>query len=70
MPAAVPHTSTYGLTNATFPYLFKIAERGLAAACQSTPAIAEGVNTYQGHVVYPAVAESQGRGWTDVATLF
>ena len=70
MPAAVPHTSTYGLTNATFPYLFKIAERGLAAACRSTPAIAEGVNTYQGHVVYPAVAESQGRGWTDVATLF
>lgn len=70
MPAAVPHTSTYGLTNATFPYLFKIAERGLAEACQASPAIAEGVNTYQGQVVHPGVAESQGRKWTPVSTLF
>ena len=70
MPAAVPHTSTHGLTNATFPYLLKIADRGLAAACASSKAIAEGVNTYQGQVVYPAVAESQGRSFTDVATLF
>jgi alanine dehydrogenase len=68
MPAAVPHTSTYGLTNATFPYLFKIADRGLVQACEASRAIAEGINTFQGQVVYPAVAESQGRGWTDVAT--
>jgi alanine dehydrogenase len=70
MPAAVPHTSTYGLTNATFPYLFKIADRGLAAACGASPAIAEGINTYRGQVVYPAVAESQGRTWRDAVTLF
>jgi alanine dehydrogenase len=70
MPAAVPHTSTYGLTNATFPYLFKIADRGLASACEASRAIAEGINTYQGEVVYPAVAQSQGRTWKDVATLF
>jgi alanine dehydrogenase len=61
MPAAVPHTSTHGLTNATMPYLLAIAEHGLEAACQKSNAIREGVNTYRGEIVYAAVAESQGR---------
>ncbi|HLJ15161.1 MAG TPA: alanine dehydrogenase, partial [Bryobacteraceae bacterium] len=61
MPAAVPHTSTFALTNATFPYLLELANRGLAGACVHSPAIREGVNTYRGHVTYPGVAESQGR---------
>ncbi len=61
MPAAVPHTSTFGLTNATFPYLLELANQGLEKACESSQAICEGVNTYQGHVTYPAVAESQNR---------
>ena len=63
MPAAVPHTSTFGLTNATFPYVLQLANKGLQAACERNPAICEGVNTYQGHVTYPAVAESQNRSW-------
>lgn len=63
MPAAVPHTSTFGLTNATFPYLLQIANKGLQTACEKSKAICEGVNTYQGNVTYPAVAESQGRPW-------
>src|SRR5579872_5676423 len=61
MPAAVPHTSTFALTNATFPYLLELANRGLAGACVHSPAIREGVNTYRGYVTYPGVAESQGR---------
>ena len=69
MPAAVPHTSTFGLTNATFPYLLQLANKGLEAACRENRAIAEGVNTYRGHVVYPAVAESQGREWKELSAV-
>lgn len=61
MPAAVPNTSTLGLTNATLPYLLALAEKGLDRACKESPAICEGVNTLRGQVVYKAVAESQGR---------
>jgi alanine dehydrogenase len=63
MPAAVPHTSTFGLTNATFPYLRELADKGLEAACAAHPGLAEGVNTYRGQVTYKAVAESQNRPW-------
>ncbi len=69
MPAAVPHTSTFALNNATFPYLMELAHLGLEAACAFNPAIREGVNTYQGHVVYAAVAESQGKEWKDLTAL-
>jgi len=69
MPAAVPHTSTFGLTNATIPYLMQIANKGLQQAAQDSKAIAEGINTYQGEIVYPAVAESQGRPWRDLGSL-
>ncbi len=68
MPAAVPHTSTYALTNATSPYLMQLANKGLEGACQGSQAIREGVNTYQGHITYPAVAESQGREWKDLSS--
>lgn len=63
MPAAVPHTSTLGLTNATLPYLLQIAGQGLARACQTNDAIRQGVNTHAGNITYPAVAESQNRPW-------
>lgn len=69
MPAAVPHTSTYGLTNATLPYLLELADQGLETACAEDKAIAEGVNTFRGHIVYPAVAESQGLAWKDLASV-
>ncbi len=63
MPAAVPNTSTLGLTNATLPYLLALAGKGLERACRESNAIREGVNTWRGEVVYQAVAESQGRSW-------
>jgi alanine dehydrogenase len=69
MPAAVPHTSTFGLTNATFPYLMKLATKGLERAVEESRPLAEGVNTYQGNVVYPAVAESQNREWKELAAV-
>jgi alanine dehydrogenase len=58
IPGAVPHTSTYALTNATLPYLVELAELGLRAACERDPALALGVNTIGGAVTHPAVAEA------------
>lgn len=69
MPAAVPHTSTFGLTNATFPYLLTLANKGLEKAAEKSPAIREGINTYKGFVTYPAVAESQNRDWRELNSL-
>jgi alanine dehydrogenase len=58
MPGAVPHTSTYALTNVTLPYLAEVAARGVPAAVQRDPALALGVNTMGGHVVNEPVAEA------------
>jgi alanine dehydrogenase len=69
MPAAVPHTSTLALTNATFPYLLELADHGLEGACQRHAALREGVNTYQGFVTYKGVGESQGREWRVMASV-
>jgi len=69
MPAAVPHTSTLALTNATFPYVMALAQKGLEKAFLDSPAIYEGVNTYHGHITYSGVAESQGREYRELKTL-
>ena len=69
MPAAVPHTSTFGLTNATIPYLLLLANRGLERACELSLAVKEGVNTYAGELTYEAVAESQNRPWREVTAV-
>jgi alanine dehydrogenase len=69
MPAAVPNTSTLALTNATFPYVLKLATHGAEAALKSDPGFAEGLNTYQGKLTYKAVAEGQNRDFTPIASL-
>jgi alanine dehydrogenase len=69
MPAAVPHTSTFALTNATFPFLLELANHGLEAACERHASLREGVNTYQGHVTHRGVAGSQGRQWCALAAV-
>jgi alanine dehydrogenase len=56
MPAIVPHTSTYALTNATLTYALELADRGVLEAGARNAALRNGVNTYGGHVVHPAVA--------------
>jgi len=60
MPGAVPHTSTYALTNATLPYVVALAEQGFERAVRADPALAKGVNVYKGSVVNAPVAEAHG----------
>src|ERR1700723_3849058 len=69
MPAAVPNTSTLVLTNATFPYVLKLARLGANAAIREDEGIAEGVNTFNGVLTYGAVAAAQKREWTPVMEL-
>ena len=59
VPGAVPNTSTYALTNATLPYAVELATRGIEAVA-ADPALASGVNTLNGAVTNPAVAEALG----------
>jgi alanine dehydrogenase len=60
MPGAVPHTSTYALTNVTIPYAVEIANRGVVEAARRDPALALGVNVVGGQVTYEPVAEAHG----------
>ena len=59
MPGAVPRTSTFALTNATLPYVLKIAERGFRDAAREDATLRTGVNTHEGKVTHEAVARSQ-----------
>ena len=63
MPGAVPHTSTYALTNASLPYVSALAQQGALVAAQHDAALAKGVNVVGGRVTNAAVAEFLG---TDV----
>jgi alanine dehydrogenase len=60
MPGAVPHTSTYALTNATLPYARAIANHGWQAALRADASLALGLNVHAGHVTNPGVAEAHG----------
>jgi alanine dehydrogenase len=60
MPGAVPHTSTYALTNVTLPYAVELADLGWREAMAADPALALGLNTYDGHITYGPVAEAHG----------
>ncbi|MFY1621769.1 alanine dehydrogenase [Micromonospora sp. WMMD735] len=60
MPGAVPHTSTYALTNVTLPYALELADQGWRDALRHDPALALGLNTHDGQVVYGPVAEAHG----------
>ncbi|MEP7032734.1 MAG: alanine dehydrogenase [Actinomycetota bacterium] len=69
MPGAVPRTSTYALTNVTTPYAIDIATRGLDAAIRHDPALALGVNVYEGQLTNDGVAEAHGLAVTPLAAL-
>jgi alanine dehydrogenase len=70
MPGAVPHTSTYALTNATLPYVVSVATVGAAGAAGADPALRSGVTTVAGHVTNAAVASALGEPAADpVAVL-
>jgi alanine dehydrogenase len=59
MPAIVPHTSTFALTNVTLSYAIELADKGLRALHEN-PALRRGLNTLQGQVTHPGVAAAFG----------
>jgi alanine dehydrogenase len=69
MPGAVPHTSTYALTNVTLPYAVELADRGWRDALRADHALSLGLNTYDGHVTYGPVAEAHGVQSTELAEV-
>ncbi|MET9323809.1 alanine dehydrogenase [Streptomyces sp. NPDC003038] len=69
MPGAVPNTSTYALTNATLPYIVQLANLGWVEALRRDPALALGLNTHDGQVVYGPVAEAHGLQTLELSAL-
>jgi alanine dehydrogenase len=69
MPGAVPITSTFALTNVTLPYVELIADNGLRAAIARDPALARGVNVFDGKLTYDAVAEAHGLEYSPLEEL-
>jgi alanine dehydrogenase len=63
IPASVPRTSTYALTNATLPYIRDIASKGLRKAAEDDLSLAKGINLVNGVVTHPAVAQSFNAKW-------
>ena len=70
MPGSVAHTSTFALTNATFPYVRDLANRGFQQAVQSDAALARGVNTCNGRLTDQAVAEALNLEYTPLSESF
>jgi alanine dehydrogenase len=66
MPGAVPHTSTYALTNVTLPYAAALADKGWQQAMRDDPTLALGLNTYSGALTNQPVAEALGMEHTDL----
>lgn len=60
MPGGVPRTSTLALTNATFPYAFRLANKGWKQALREDAALVKGLNVVDGKVTYAGVAEAFG----------
>lgn len=69
MPGAVPHTSTYALTNVTLPYVLALADLGWAGACRADPALARGLNVHAGTVVLEPVATEYGLAHTPLSQV-
>ena len=61
MPAIVPRTSTFALTNATLPYVEALSDKGPDQAMREDNSLLRGLNTYRGELAHVGVAESQGR---------
>jgi alanine dehydrogenase len=62
MPGAVPVTATRALTNATLPYVRRLAEQGAGAALADDPGFARGLNVKDGKIVYEPVATAYAQG--------
>ncbi|HEY2549824.1 MAG TPA: alanine dehydrogenase [Streptosporangiaceae bacterium] len=69
MPGAVPHTSTYALTNVTLPYALEIARYGWREALRRDPSFAPGLNTHEGTITCQPVAEAHDLASTPLAEV-
>jgi alanine dehydrogenase len=67
MPGAVPHTSTYALTNVTVPYALELADHGWQEALRRDPGLAQGLNTYDGQLTSEPVAAAHGMASVEAA---
>jgi len=67
IPGAVPYTSTLALTNATLPYVVKLADKGWKEACRNDKGLFLGLNVVNGKVTYEAVAETFGMKYEPVS---
>jgi alanine dehydrogenase len=69
MPGAVPHTSTYALTNVTLPYVIELANLGWRDALRADPALAQGLHTHEGVLTCQPVADAHGLPATPVSEV-
>jgi alanine dehydrogenase len=69
MPGGVPRTSTLALTNATFPYVMQLANKGWKQALRDNAALLKGLNMFDGKVTYPGVAEAFGLEYHNPTTF-
>jgi alanine dehydrogenase len=69
MPSSVPKSSTFALTNATMPYVLKLADHGWQTACRSDPTLAKGLSTHDGALLSEQVAADLGLPFTDPASV-
>jgi len=69
MPSGVARTSTFALTNATLPFILELANKGIQQSLQDNFHLRSGVNIYQHHVTYQAVAEAHGYDYVALESL-
>lgn len=69
IPGAVPQTATLALTNATQPYINKIANMGWRAACKKDAGLAKGINVINGLVTFAPVAEAFNYSYTNIEAI-
>ena len=69
IPGAVPRTSTYALSNATLPYVLKMAESGISKSLREDQSLVKGVNIHKGKITYEAVARAFGMEYTPLETM-
>jgi alanine dehydrogenase len=69
MPGAVPHTATHALTNATLPYVLRLADLGWRDALRADPTLAGGLSTHAGQLASPAVGQAHDLSHVDPADL-
>jgi alanine dehydrogenase len=70
IPGAVAITSTYGLTNATLPFILELAHRGITRSLlKSNPGLSKGINLFRGKVVYRSLAQALDLPYTPIERL-